>query len=57
MDKELKLIISLIDSNLDAGLPKYEGLESHEIGRYSRYLMYGPNPETVDEAEYRINVD
>lgn len=40
-DKTLNEIRAIIDANRAAGRDTYAGLASHEIGTYSRALMFG----------------
>lgn len=46
MDHELEMILETVRQNKLAGKDNcFDGLDSSQIGRYSRYLMFGPNDE------------
>lgn len=49
--KTLTEIRTTIAANRAAGRPTYEGLDSSEIGTYSRALMFGDNDEAFPSRE------
>ena len=51
-------IIAIVNANIAAGLDRYDGLTSSEIGTYSRFLMFGENDEAFpSEEEWSMIVD
>ena len=51
MNAELQNILSAINDNRAAGRFIFDGLDSSEIGKYNRYLMFGENDEAFPDAE------
>lgn len=48
---DLRQIKEVIAANRAAGRETYAGLESSEIGTYSRFLMFGENDEAFPSQE------
>ena len=56
MDKQT--IIAIVNANIAAGIDRYDGLTSSEIGTYNRFLMSGENDEAFpSEEEWSMIVD
>jgi hypothetical protein len=55
---ELERVREKVDYNIRNGLPRYEGLLSHEIGTLNRAEMFGDDDEAFpDEWEWSLIVD
>jgi hypothetical protein len=57
-DRSIQEICAIVDANRANRRGSYDGLLSHDIGNYSRHLMFGDNDEAFPtQAEWSRIVD